>query len=354
MVWSKMKGRVRFYKRFYPGKFRRDLRGIPLQDGKRVRLSWTCKTPQNLAYLVEKLDTHRDIYIQVVNQETRTPDRLFLDFDIEKDKIKNVWKNALERLQAGDVEGFDENRERIKRMIIKRKIAKEPLEDVISLRNYFLEEYDVDSIIFFSGGKGFHIYTPLKLVKYHDYNRALSYFARKLKDNALPTLDLAVCKDALVRLGRAPYTMNMKTGLYMVPVDPDDDYPTIMNRALNPEPEPIRIPAPGRLQDRIVEYDRIVKDLVEWEDERRKQETRKYFNPGKTMKGKDLRLIFKEELGPPTYDRGDYIMYRCPFPDHDDSNPSFSVMRGLWKCFGCNRRGFSWDDFIRQIKGGST
>jgi hypothetical protein len=35
---------------------------------------------------------------------------------------------------------------------------------------------------------------------------------------------------------------------------------------------------------------------------------------------------------------------RCPFPDHDDKNPSFSVFRGRdgrerWKCHGCGRSG---------------
>lgn len=34
-------------------------------------------------------------------------------------------------------------------------------------------------------------------------------------------------------------------------------------------------------------------------------------------------------------------MIRCPFPDHDDSTPSFSfdVSKGLFNCFGCGRGG---------------
>lgn len=34
-------------------------------------------------------------------------------------------------------------------------------------------------------------------------------------------------------------------------------------------------------------------------------------------------------------------MAHCPFPDHDDRDPSFHVTpsKGLWTCFGCGRAG---------------
>lgn len=36
-----------------------------------------------------------------------------------------------------------------------------------------------------------------------------------------------------------------------------------------------------------------------------------------------------------------YALMNCPFPDHDDENPSFSVnlSSGNWRCFGCHREG---------------
>lgn len=348
----RMKNRVRFYKRFYPGEFQRDLRGIPLiQKKAKLRLSWTCKNPRHLSYLIDRLDTHRDIYIQIVDQKTGKPDRLFLDFDVENKRIKDLWKEAIGHLNRGNMEGFKNTREKIKKTIIKKKLAKEPLEDALALRDYFLEAYNVDSLIFFSGAKGFHLYTPMKPTRYHDYNRTISYFAKRLKDHALPTLDLAVCKDALVRLGRAPYTMNMKTGLYTVLVDPEDDYNRIMEKALNPQPPRVEIPNPGHLQDRIREYDRKLKNLVEFKRERREQETGKRIRPWKGRKIGDLRPLFRKVLGDPDYEGSDYIMYKCPFPDHDDSTPSFSVKRGVWRCFGCNRRGYSWYDFKKQLEG---
>ncbi len=45
---------------------------------------------------------------------------------------------------------------------------------------------------------------------------------------------------------------------------------------------------------------------------------------------------------------------RCPFPDHEDKNPSFSVYKSdgalKFKCFGCNRQGDAIE-LIKQIEG---
>jgi len=43
----------------------------------------------------------------------------------------------------------------------------------------------------------------------------------------------------------------------------------------------------------------------------------------------------------------------CPFPDHDDAKPSFSVNRetGAWICFGCCRKGGDAIALVRQLDG---
>jgi len=49
-----------------------------------------------------------------------------------------------------------------------------------------------------------------------------------------------------------------------------------------------------------------------------------------------------EQRGLPLRKSGDHFaLTNCPFPDHDDENPSFSVdlNTGYWRCFGCHREG---------------
>jgi hypothetical protein len=43
----------------------------------------------------------------------------------------------------------------------------------------------------------------------------------------------------------------------------------------------------------------------------------------------------------------------CPFPDHADASPSFSVNRetGAWLCFGCRRKGGDAIALVRQLDG---
>jgi len=45
-----------------------------------------------------------------------------------------------------------------------------------------------------------------------------------------------------------------------------------------------------------------------------------------------------------------YVMMHCPLPDHEDSNPSFSVSlsSGRYRCFGCESRG-SFVELISEI-----
>lgn len=61
----------------------------------------------------------------------------------------------------------------------------------------------------------------------------------------------------------------------------------------------------------------------------------------RTVRDRVSILDFCERHGPHLRGRGDSYMAHCPFPDHDDSDPSFHVTpsKGLWTCFGCGRAG---------------
>ena len=47
--------------------------------------------------------------------------------------------------------------------------------------------------------------------------------------------------------------------------------------------------------------------------------------------------------------KGKELLCKCPFPDHDDGKPSFSVNvdKNLFQCFGCGRKG-SIIDFVKE------
>lgn len=51
--------------------------------------------------------------------------------------------------------------------------------------------------------------------------------------------------------------------------------------------------------------------------------------------------IVEPYLESPRLSGSENLAAKCPFPDHDDHNPSFAINinNGLWKCHGCNRSG---------------
>jgi hypothetical protein len=55
----------------------------------------------------------------------------------------------------------------------------------------------------------------------------------------------------------------------------------------------------------------------------------------------DHIILFRYILGTPVKEYLDknYVMYKCPFPDHADKKPSFMVHKYGYKCYGCQRRG---------------
>ena len=44
------------------------------------------------------------------------------------------------------------------------------------------------------------------------------------------------------------------------------------------------------------------------------------------------------------------LMYKCPFKDHNDNNPSFMVYKTGYKCYGCNRKG-NYFQFFKDYYG---
>ena len=53
----------------------------------------------------------------------------------------------------------------------------------------------------------------------------------------------------------------------------------------------------------------------------------------------DHRIFFKSIIGAPEreYPEKEYIMYKCPFKDHEDNKPSFMVHKNGYYCYGCRR-----------------
>jgi len=362
VIGMMVKGLLKFYRVWLPGEFKRDLIAIPLNPDVRV-FKRTCRSAESVyKYVVDLgrarsnvglLRAGRDVIGSVVDQRTGRADRIFFDFDVEDTTFDRLKKELQRGILEGDESLIVDSQERLKDRVFSSKKIRKCFEKVMGIREHFIEHYNLDLLVFFSGAKGFHLYIPIEPRDRPYFNETVTVLASKVKKVFEAPVDLAVCKDALVRKSRLPYTPNMKTGLYCVPVDSEDLWEVL---EVSEKPvvvsEDFHLPKPSdRFEELLEKCEISVVYEKEIEKLKRKKRRRKlYEQPHPPIPETGLRDAFKEFLGDPAYSGKDYDQYYCPFPGHDDSTPSFTVYDRWWKCFGCLREGGSFVKFKKEYE----
>lgn len=353
-----MKGLQSFYNSFYGPNFFRHFRAPTDLKNKNIRNPGhqvTVKNARQLSLQIHKRSGTWPCYIHIYNQGTIgnlkrresvkiVYDRAYFDFDIDHEQIHQLKKQLVNLRKQGlhyQQEKQNELKEKLRKLIINEKRAEPAINQAKEFSIKFQEYFGAYPLLFFSGCKGCHAYTFFNRIKNVDINRALLSFAEKMKEtHQYDTMDLSVNKDATARLSRVPYSKHQYSGLTVVPFSIDDSYEAIIEKSLNPVVEPFSREAYYssfgiylQRNDKILEHNQKVK-----ETERRAS------LGGMKMPVKkvaDHREWFKSILGEPVYKSPNkpYVMYHCPFPDHEDNTPSFMVYPTGYKCHGCGRKG---------------
>lgn len=282
----------------------------------------------------------------LTNPQKMVFDRAFFDFDVshpEAKKIKEQLLNLRSRGLGHEKVQEDNLVEELNRFIIKEKVAKEAIDEAKDFAIKFKVTFGQYPVLFFSGCKGCHAYTFFRATNFKNINLALSWFAQHVKDTYnYQMLDLSVNKDAMARLSRVVYSKHQITGLSVVPFTIDDSYTDIMRRSRNP-----RIQDFQREDHKTDFHENLQKiDLVEsynsqLKKTKLKRKTTLSWKNNKSRYFTDHRSYFKSLLGEPEreYPEKKYVMYHCPFPEHDDKNPSFMVHEKGYYCYGCQKKG---------------
>jgi hypothetical protein len=284
-------------------------------------------------------------------------DRAFFDFDIDneeahqiKKQLQNLGNHSLndrEKLQT-------ELKEKLRNLIINERIAEPAINEAKDFAKRFKESFGREAILFFSGCKGAHAYLFFKPTDLVDINRALSYFADKIKTAYnYKTLDLSVNKDAKSRLSRVPYSKHQYTDLTVILFQVDDSYDEIMDKSLSPGIDPFT------REDHLTDFNLHLSEIdrIEEYNDKVRKEVKKFtiLRSGSRGKVKDHRLFFKSILGEPErkYPDKEYVMYKCPFPGHSDNKPSFRVHKTGYCCYGCGKKG-NYFQFIKDYNNWSN
>ena len=276
-------------------------------------------------------------------------DRVFFDFDVSHPDVKKIKKELTDlRIHGLKYERSrqDELIYQLQDLIINDKIAKLAIEEAKFFAIKFKKTFGNYPVLFFSGCKGCHAYTFFKATRFTNLNLAVSWFGGNVKKSYnLETLDLSVVQDASARLSRIPYSKHQLTNLTVVPFSIQDDYDEIMMKSLNTHVESFnkedyQTDFHKHLQkiDLVETYNAAVKNM-----NRTKKMIR--LDDSNDLNGiYDHRVFFRSILGDPVreYPDKEYVMYNCPFQDHNDNKPSFRVHKSGYYCYGCQKKGNYW------------
>ena len=359
-----------FYGGFYGEEFARILRNIA--EFQKRPISYTITSPKQLILNLKDyggkhasyIHTYDHITRQNIKKEDRNMilyDRLFIDFDSPDPELSKV-KKEIKKLRSHSLYYKHDKqvklRNKLQKMIIREKKAQEPIMECKRFAEEFEEAFGKPPALFFSGGRGCHLYSFFKHREYHDFDRSIEWFVTGQKEaGEYPSIDLSVVKRATTRLSRVPYSEHQLTGLHVVPFEIGDKYEDIMETVLNPTPNGFK---KRRHMSKFDKHLReIDKRLKEREELTKKTKNKphpakiKYRERGSPI---DHREFFKALIGEPVreYAGKEYVMYNCPFQDHDDEHPSFKVHKtGGYECYGCGRKG-NYYDFLKEFYGYSN
>lgn len=365
-----MKGLQSFYRSFYGFKFYRHFRRPDEFINKNFRIQFKVETPKQLYLHVHRNSGTYPCLIHTYDHGSRGNlnkcksakmvfDRVFFDFDVSYDQLEKIKKELVEFRSLGlnnEKHKQVQLKDQLQKLIIQDEIVKPAIDEAKDFARNFKETFGKYPALFFSGCKGCHAYTFFNQSKFINLNRAVSWFTSHVKTSFnYHTIDLAVTKDAKARLSRVPYSKHQLTGLAVVPFTVHDEYEVIIERALSPEVknfyrEDFITDFHLHLQeiDKIETHNAKIKDNI-------RRNNKKQYRLNKIKFIDDHRTFFKSILGEPVkeYPEKEYVMYNCPFPDHDDNKPSFRVHRCGYYCYGCLKKGNYWQ-FLKDYNGWSN
>jgi len=363
-----MRGLQSFYQSFYGPIFYRHFRRPTYFENIKFRIQFTVETPKSLYLHVHRNSGNHPCLIHTYDHGSRGNlyrncsdkmvfDRVFLDFDVSHPEVKKIKKELTDlRIHGLKYERSrqDELKYQLQDLIINEKIAEQAIDEAKHFAIKFKETFGNYPLLFFSGCKGCHAYTFFKATSFKNLNLAVSWFAENVKKSYnQQTLDLSVTQDAQARLSRLPYSKHQLTDLTVVLFSIKDDYDEIIKKSLNPFVEDFN------REDHQTDFHKHLQKIDSVESYNAKvssmnQTTNKVIlGRSKIFKGiYDHRVFFKSILGDPVreYPDKEYVMYNCPFQDHNDRKPSFRVHKKGYYCYGCQKRGNYWQ-FLKDYKG---
>ena len=298
--------------------------------------------------------------LRIKDEFDRYSNCLFFDFDVDADELHDLKIDI--KVVYGDFTGKDlfkkiaEIQHEYQDILFTTDILEKPFADAKKLYDYF-KANNIPCFTVFSGSKGIHLYTffdECKLANYSDISYKLANSYKSALD--LPTLDLAVNKDAIARKSRVIYSKHETSNLFTTPFDIESEtIADVLEKSRKQKVEPFDLSNYTIADDG--EFVGVLKSIdseITAKNEiiiAEKKKLNKAINGGKISDAEkdaifsDMRILLKVILGEPVREFKNYNSYKCPF--HDDNSPSARVYKNNFLCATENLH-LNYFDFIRK------
>ena len=316
--------------------------------------------------------------------DDRLYDRLFFDIDRHDDTIDGFKHEIadIKTRQIGGDDGYTHKKKlrdikgvqkRYRDYIFTDDFLKDPFNDAMKVIKFY-QDRGTEPVLISTSGAGFHInifFKPVHLVNPSDV--FLSYTNMIRDKTGVTSLDDAPPKNAVIGTQRTPYSVHEKSGLYGFIIPADTSYDDYMDQL---EKNRLRVLSdfsyddhlvPDVLSEQIIKMDSLAGQKKEQKKAQYNQKRSRPISKGKplyldgklvgyasyehdgTSLSDDLRtlwdLMVQDGMCEPVQDkdiRPHYNRVRCPFPDHEDKNPSAICGKYRFKCFKCCPDGINW------------
>jgi hypothetical protein len=178
------------------------------------------------------------------NRPVRTYDRLYFDFDFDKNQnIAKLKEEINTAILKNDKVAKKEYLQLYHEHLLDNKVAIKPLEELKKLTDY-LNNQSIKTYPLFSGSKGFHLYIFFNnsLFNSDSFNIVAGAIFKLFRDTLkLETLDKAVFDNPSQRIARLPYCKHPVTELYCYPIDVNKNYNAIIEESFKPKVKELNI-----------------------------------------------------------------------------------------------------------------
>lgn len=186
-------------------------------------------------------------------------DRIILDFDINKEELLksegytsediklNGMDNCLKEVKEKEekeirsktkgLKGNDKQDAIMKYYYNKytsNEYLKEPYNEALKVSKEIKNQFQIEPLLFFSGGKGIHLHILFNPVNIDNIDDVVEEFGKKLEEILnLKTLDASVIKSVHQHQIRIPLSRHQTTKLYVTPFEAKNSYLEMIDNAVN-------------------------------------------------------------------------------------------------------------------------